>query len=299
MRIRLATDRLAAAGYAACAALTAALAIAAAVLVSGCATAPRALDRNPFGVLGGGAAVYVALPVAENRELASLLAESVDTGKGSSSVIDRTKRAYAAVDADGSMRMLAQGSYPRFASSFLFPSSKGWKKLTVSGSSWYRRDSVDVAIPQSGLALVTVKSDMAAMVSALKNPGGAVSSVAVPDRAFRDQVLADFASGSGAINLFVADVSPWTASLLGEDISLPVDHARIRAVADSAVRGEKTYTVSIVVSARDARTAKALASLVRLAFPDYASSVSANDISISGISVTAGKLAEFAKNLYF
>jgi hypothetical protein len=299
-----AAGSIAAAGYAACAALTVALAIAAAVIFSGCATVPPALDRDPFAILGGGAALYVALPVAENRELASLFADSAASGKGSSAVIDRTRRAYVAIDADGSMHMMAQGSYPGYASSLLFPSSKGWKKLTVSGSSWYRRDSVDVAVPQSGIALLAVNSDITGMVSALTHPSGGSLPAAAPDRSFRDQAAADFAAGSGAINLFIADATPWTAVFLGDDISLPVDHAVIRALpqragSHSAARSPDNYILSIVVSAPDARTAKAMASLVRLAFPDFDPTVSGNDIAISGISVNAEKLVEFAKNLYF
>ena len=298
--------RFAAAGYALCAALTAAMAIGLAVLFAGCATAPRALSRDPFSVLGDGAALYIAFPVAENRALADMLAESIAPDGGAGKAIERTQRAYAAIYSDGAMRLVAQGSYPRSAAPLIFPSSKGWKKMSAGASNWYRRDSVDAALPQSGLALIAAKSDMAAMLSALKAPAGGssagtASGSSLAASGFSQLASADLASGSGAINIYVADAAPWIESLLGADITLPVDHAAIRAlpIRPGTEEGSGSYRVSITVSARDARTAKAMASIVRLAFSDSKPAVSGTDIVIPEFSMSAEKLVDFAKNLYF
>lgn len=302
----LVETRVAAAGYAVCAALTAAMAIGLAVLFAGCATAPHALARDPFSILGDGAALYVAFPVAENRELAGLLAESVAPYGGAGKAIERTQRAYVAIYPDGAMRLVAQGSYPRSAAPLIFPSSKGWKKITAGGATWYRRDSVDAALPQSGLALIAAKSDMAAMIAALKAPAGgtsvgSVSSSSLTGSGFPEFVSADLASGSGAIHVYVADASPLIGSVLGPDLSLPVDHATVRAipVRSGAEALSSQYRVSITVSARDARTEKAMASIVRLAFPDSKPAVLGTDIAIPEFSMSAEKLVDFAKNLYF
>lgn len=288
-------------------------ALSAALVLSGCATGVPAISGDPLAALGEGAAVYAVIPVGENRELLSLLAKAIDPDSKIDAALDRTVTAYAAFFGDGNIRLLAEGSFPKAAARLAFPSSKGWKKVTVKGTgSWYRRSTIDAtgtndatgtidargtidaSLPGNGLACVATGNGegMLALLANLRSPPSS-------------PVGADFApagdalSSGGAIGVYVADPAPWITKILGPDVSLPVDHAVIRAIPATGEGRNREYDVSIRIETGDARTAKAMKTLLRLALQDGEPVENGTEVTVSGARFTVGELVDFTENLYF
>jgi hypothetical protein len=197
--------------------------------------------------------------------------------------------------------MIARGDYPRSLSRLAFPRSKGWEKTAAKGlGSWYSRDGVDASIPQSGLACIVRAPQRATqrttrgietVLAGLQKPGVAP----VPDNF---EALANEGSSGGGVYVFIADAKPWISRILGPDVTLPVDSALVSAFPEPGDAGPE-YAVSVSVTAKDDRTARAMLTILRLAFPQYGVVAAGRELSIKGISVPASALVDFAGNLYF
>lgn len=295
--------------------------VAFALSLASCATKPASVPEDIFATLGGGASAYFSFPLTGNRELASLFALSV--GETSlTDALDRTDIVQGAAFSDGEIRIVARGNYPRSLSGFAFPRSKGWKKTTVKGTgSWYSRDIVDAAIPQSGLACVVRRKaaepadglmtdsrlgdaqqgrtsrGIEAVLGGLRNP-----SIAPFPGDFA--ALANDGANDGGIFLLVNDAAPWVTLMLGPDVALPVEYALMSAFPEPVERATVSddgplYSVSVSVTAKDARTARAMLTILRLAFPQYQVGAFEREIRVEGVTVTAAALVDFARNLYF
>lgn len=261
-----------------------------ALLYASCATGRFIAPRDPLSLPGDGASAYFVIPVEANRQLVDLVARNLSGSGDSSAAIGRARVLYAGVWPDGSLRLAATGSFPASAAPFAFPASKGWAKVLGAGSSaWYRSASADAAIPASGLVCFA-KGDGAieAMLANLKSPPAVDTS---PSFA----AYAANAGADGRVGVFVRDGGNLLAALLGPDVSLPVSFAEIFASPDAAA-GE--YDVSAVVVTADARSARAMAALFRLALP-CAARYENERVYVSGCRISAEKLAETAGSLYF
>lgn len=316
--------------------------LAAALSLVSCATKPAPVSGNGFALLGNGASAYISLPVARNRELASLFAASAGE-QSMKDALERTELVQLAAFPDGELRLVASGNFPHSLSSFAFPRSKGWKKTTVKGTgSWYTRDGLDAAIPQNGLACVvrraqgaqseqgaqgaqseqsaqgaqdpqsarnaTARGGIETVLDAVRNPS--VSSLPGDFTALANEGVAD-----GGIFLLVTDAAPWISYMLGPDVTLPVDYAIVSAFPQSAAgepaagvpaptaeptaTSDVVYDVSVSVVAKDERSARAMQTLLRLAFIGKDIRAEGRVIHVDGIEATAGALVDFARNLYF
>lgn len=278
--------------------------VAAVVLsLSSCASKPTVAPGNEFSCLGDGASAYFFVPVEENRELASLVAGSA-SGDGLNAALDRTRIVYGASYPDGEIRMIARGDYPGSLSRLAFPRSKGWKKTTAKGiGSWFSRDGVDAAIPQSGLACIVRAAQRTALGSQTAAPRGIETVLAGLQKPGVAPVPVNFEASAnegsaGGVYMFIADAKPWITRLLGPDVTLPVDSALVSAFPETG-DAETGYAVSVSVTAKDDRTARAMLMIMRLAFPQCDVVADGRELSIKGISVSASTLVDFAGNLYF
>lgn len=239
--------------------------------------------------------------------------------------VDRTRIVYGASYPDGEIRMIARGDYPRSLSRLAFPRSKGWEKTTAKGiGSWFSRDGVDAAIPQSGLACIVRAPQRAtpgAESAGLRADGSRADgsrtdgSLAADPRGIETvlaglqkpgvapvpakfEALANEGSSGGGVHIFIADAKPWIARLLGPDVTLPVESALVSAFPEPGDAGPE-YAVSVSVTAKDDRTARAMLTIMRLAFPRYEAVAAGRELSIKGFSVSTSALVDFAGNLYF
>lgn len=288
-----------------------AVAVAFALSLASCATKPASLPEDIFATLGGGASAYFSFSLAGNRELASLFARSV--GETSlTDALDRTDIVQGAAFSDGEIRIVARGNYPRSLSCFAFPRSKGWKKTTVQATgSWYSRGVVDAAIPRNGLACV-VRRKAAEKADLQQGSGsrgietvlGGLRNSSIAPLPGDFTALANDGAKDGGIYLLVNDAAPWVSLMLGPDVTLPVEYALMSAFPTPADRATvpddgPLYSVSIAVTAKDARSARAMLTILRLAFPQYQVGAFEREIRVEGVSVTAAALVDFARNLYF
>ena len=123
-----------------------------ALALTGCAGARFKVPADPLVLLGDRAALYASIPVAPNRILLNKAAESLkgleDKDRDSlSGLFDRTERVWVALSADRSVNAVLTGDFPRAAAPFVFPESKGWKRVKgPSGLAWYAKGSVSARI---------------------------------------------------------------------------------------------------------------------------------------------------------
>jgi hypothetical protein len=280
------------------------------VSLSSCATKPVPIPENPLSSLGSGASAYIVFPVDANRDLATLFMKAAGNDS-MTDALERTDIVWGASFPDGEFRVVARGDYPRSLSRLAFPSSKGWKKTGAKGiGSWFTRDGIDASLPANDLVCivrrstaidnatattVTASGDIETVLRNLRTP----SSVSAPEDFL---ARARSAADDGEIVLFINDAAPWITRLLGPDITLPVEYATVTTALQNATLSTADatlYDVSISVTAKDSRTARAMLMIVRLAFPAYDVRAVEREIIVEGISVTASALVDFAKNLYF
>lgn len=264
-----------------------------ATLVTGCA-GPRFVEpADPLVLLGDGAALYAALPVAPNRTLLNRTIDSLeglDEKEQSSAgdILDRTDFARLGLYADRSITLVLTGDFPKAAAPFVFPESQGWKRVkSDSGTSWYASGSLSAAIPVNGLVCVTVGSDMELMLARAKDsPYPPVSEALASLSALQG-------SGDIAFSLVLPDLI--LPAVLGNDLSLPVE--RLDGTGTPNDSGA-SYGVNLSFTAPDAPRARALATLLRLlsgSAPETEGSV----VSIRAANTSIETLAGFTAFLLF
>lgn len=275
-------------------ALFLAFAVLPAFIAAGCATrAPGAL-YDPISSLEGDASMYAVIPAGSHRRLFELIAAKQKDGDALLRAIDRTDLVYGSVGQNGSFRILATGNFPRSGASLYFPSSKGWKKTgSRELGNWYTSLSMDAAVPGSGLVLLSSPGGMNAFLGGLKDP----VPVSVPE-SFGSYVK--HAREDGRIGIYLAHTEFLAAAIFGSDISLPVLYAEIFAAApaDQTADNGTSYLVSARIELQDARTARAMSALLRVATGSVAR-LDGQSVYIDSFPVPAEKLAELAGKLYF
>lgn len=270
------------------------LALVSAIFLAGCATRALPVPTDPFAILEDGAAVYAVFPAGSHRPLLELLARKQKDGDALLRAFDRTDLVYASFSGGSSLRLLALGDFPRGASSLYFPASKGWKKKSTGElGGWYSAPSMDAAVPRSGMVLLSSAGGMEAFLGSLKNP----VPVSVPPSfaAFASNAEAD-----GRIGVFLARTDFLAAAVLGPDISLPVLYAELYALAPDGTGADSLspYLVSARIVMQDARTARAMATLLRVTAGGGVR-LEKETVHVDSVPVTAEKLVEWAGKLYF
>lgn len=230
-----------------------------AVAFSGCAGFRISVPDDPLVLLGDEAALYAVLPVAPNRGLLVRAVENVEglgdkERESAREIIERTDFVRFGLYGDQTAALVLSGDFPRAAAPFVFPESKGWKKVKgTAGASWYEAGRVSAAIPVSGTVCVTLGSDMDTMLSRAK---------AAPYPPVSETVAALSASRlSEEIAFSLLQPALFLPSVLGSGMNLPV--TRIDGYC-SPDKGGASYTVGLSFSAPDERQAKALAALLKL-----------------------------------
>lgn len=276
--------------------------------LAGCTTGPGTAIANPFGILGAGSSYVLVLPVKANRPLLELMARSQKEAKDRESLlraIDRTEVVYAGMYPPSSvsgaaspslpsalsLRLLASGSYPKAASSLIFPESKGWKKMTKPGvGSWYRAGGTDAALPRSGLVCLSTGGAVPEMLANVRNPGDVQTTGSFAS-------YAATAAVDGRIGLFVSDTKNLLGMIFGPDISFPVQYAEVFASPDSGPAVDGGYRIDAAIKLADARSARALMTLVRLGLTRE---VRHEDsfVYIADYRVSSEKLVKMASYLY-
>jgi len=273
--------------------------------LAGCTTGPGTAIANPFGILGAGSSYLLVLPVKANRPLLELMAQAQKETKDRESLlraIDRTDVVYAGMypppSASGaalpsalSLRLLASGSYPRAAASLIFPESKGWKKMTKPGAgSWYRAGGTDAALPRSGLVCLSTGGAIPEMLANIRKPGGVQTSAAFAS-------YAATAAVDGRIGLFVSDARNLLEMIFGPDITFPVQYAEVFAYPDTGPTVAGGYRIDAAIKLADARSARALMTLVRLGLTREVR-LEDSCVYITDYRVSSEKLVKMASNLY-
>jgi len=248
------------------------------------------VPSDPFSVLESGAAAYAVIPTDSHRPLLALLAGKQKDGEALERAFDRTDMVYASFTPGGTLRILASGDFPRSASALYFPSSKGWTRMRTSEhGTWYRSVTMDAAVPESGTVLLSSAGGMEAFLGGLKTP---VPQAFPPSFAsYAAHVEAD-----GRIGVFIADARFLAAAVLGPDVSLPVQYAELyaQAAADSA----SPYLLSARIVMQDARTARAMSTLLRVA-AGIPVRLDTETVFVDPFPVSAEKLVEWTGKLYF
>ncbi len=264
------------------------------VLLAGCATRSPVGPADPFSVLEHGASVYAVFPAESHRPLLDLLARNQKDGDALLRAFDRTDMVYASVSPGSSFRLLVAGNFPRGTSSLYFPSSKGWTKKNSSDlGTWYRAATMDAAVPKSGMVLLSSAGGMETFLGNLKNP--------VPvslSPSFNSYV--SNAETDGRIGVFLMHADFLTKTVLGPDVSLPVQYAEIYAQAPITREFESgsPYLVSARIVMQDERTARAMSTLLRL-ITGSGIRLEKETVYIDSFPVSAEKLVEWAEKLYF
>lgn len=270
--------------------LPAALAIVLGTLITGCAGASFKVPQDPLALLGTEAAMYAFLPVGPNRPFLDAVASSAAAlsekdRESLGGILDRSEVIRAALYADGSVRLVVSGSFPRAAAAFAFPESRGWKRVKASGRTWHDNGTFAAAIPAEGLLCVASSQSMADMlISADALPPPVSPSFAELSRTLPR-------SGQGA--LYLADSKAVLPLVFGEDISLPLETAECLA---SPLDGGRLYDLSFSLQGADEKRARALASLLRILSGSQAEA-SGQYVTLSLGGVTAETLAGFVRFL--
>ncbi len=266
--------------------------LACAVILYSCASRPPATPAAALSVLGTGADWYLVLPVAENRAFLDHLAVSSGNTGSLDNAFDRTTVMFAGFYPDRSIRLLASGSYPRSASSLVFSSSKGWKRVSgESGLSWYSGESGQAAIPVNNI-LVGSTGPVEPMLERMKYP--ALQEVVSLPAAF-DQYAQNPVSGKAAI--YVANPQPFIGLILGSGIELPVSSASLYFDPSDTEEG-LSYTVSITLHMSDERAARLSIPLIRVLSGNEPSR-NGLDVQLAPIRIAGDYIADFIGFLYF
>lgn len=260
------------------------------------------MPKDPLAVIGKGASYYIVFPVKQNLELVKLFAEKQKDAKALLQAAERTDKVFAGVFGSD-LRLMAKGSFPKAATSIIFPASKGWKKVSEAGTgSWYVSGSTNAAIPRQNVVLMTSGASTGAgagtgIQDMLHNLGVPPMPVASPD--FTSYAALD--STDGKIGMYVSDVQSLVSSLLGLDITFPVQYAEIYALPGSKTESSEAlqYTVSIHAVLNDTRSSKAMTTILRLALPQLEVKIDGTDLYVSSFVISAEKLVETVGNLYF
>jgi hypothetical protein len=106
---------------------------------------------------------------------------------------------------------------------------------------------------------------------------------------------------SGTIGVYIADASFLVANILGPDVSLPIDHAEFYAkpIDDPEPGTALSYQVSGRIALKDARSARPMMTMLRLAIPHVSFTQDGASLTVSDLRVSAEKLVEIAGNMYF
>jgi len=266
-----------------------------AVLATGCAGMRFTPPPDPLVLLGDGAALYAAVPVAPNRRLLDTVADSLErleerdraSLKG---ILDRTSFARAAFYGDRSVRLVLSGDFPKSATPLVFSGSNGWKKAKDdAGAVWYENGTLSASIPASGIVCVTLGASMADML------GAASRDSPYPPVGAAFASLSSAPGAAAALAISVTDPASILPMALGADISLPVSRADIVATPEGA--GE-TYSVELDFSAPDALRARALGRLLSL-ISGMDPEVAGTGVRMRKEGVSAETLAGFAGFLVF
>ncbi len=257
--------------------------------VTACATLPPVSKDQSFAALGGGAVAYVYVPVKPNEKLATGFLSTLTSDP--SAIVGRTDVAYLALFTDGSLRAIAEGSYPSSFASVAFPRSKGWTRQKKTGiGAWYENGSAAAALPGNRIACFALGSNGALpqMLTTLRSPSNIP---AVPQTFVNDALHAAY---DGSISVFSPNPEPFVAALLGPEVTLPIDSA----TATLTPAGE-AYDLTLLLSAKTERMARAVLTLARLAAPQGEFSASGTEVTLSLAGIPAERLAEFMKFSYF
>ena len=258
------------------------------------------MPKDPLSVIGKGASSYIVFPVKQNLELIQLFAGKQKDEASLMQAAGRTDIVYAGIFGTD-IRLMASGSFPKAAAPVVFPSIKGWKKVSETGTgSWYTSGSTNAAIPRTNMVLMTsgnASTSVDGMRDMLANLGLPPMPVASPDfTSFASIVPSD-----GRIGMYLSDVQSFTALFMGPDVSLPVQYAEAYAIPQVKTESADPllYSISIHAVLKDSRSAKAMTTLLRLAMPQADARIDGTDLFISGIDITAEKLVELVGNMYF
>jgi hypothetical protein len=210
--------------------------------------------------LGGDADAWIIVPVSAHRALV----ERVAKAKGfsvSDSALNRTSVLYIGLFPEGDVRLLATGSFPKSASSVVFPKSRGWERAGAdSGVTWYRSGAMGASIPRSGL--FAMSRDMPALLANLARFD--VASQALPEE------LSDYLDSperDGRVAFMTTSPRASLAGFLPPGMTVPIEHALFfaRAVEGGAPGAGRDYALDGYLQANDERSSRAVAAMVKLA----------------------------------
>lgn len=136
-----------------------------ALVLTSCATGtPPIHSLEPFGIIGEGADIYVFVPVKGNEFLLNTLCGTAIPQSTLNQYTARTNAVFAGLflTKEPVMRLCSYGSYPWFFADSLFPQKDGWEKRPAEGANtvpYYHSAQVDVALPASALACISLGND--------------------------------------------------------------------------------------------------------------------------------------------
>lgn|GEM_PF-2272384 len=287
-----------------------AIILCATLIFSSCASIKGRASANPLGALGDGASLYLVLPVRGNEPLLESVASRVMKEGDARAVLGRTDALYAGAYGSGasSFRFIATGSFSPSFSGLVFKKSAGWDRVKSDGVTVYRSARFDAAIAGRGAFCGLVqRRDVSALpseangesrmreddtlislVSRVRSGGEPLSGI-TPEFA----EYASRAASDGRIGLYSENPAPLLSKILGPEVSLPVTRMECYAMADG-----DDYVISAHLVLADSRSARAVRSLLGIAFRDSAIVVDGDTVSISGYRVSREKLAAAADFLY-
>ena len=272
-----------------------ALLLAAALLLSSCASAPRMGDLSLLDLLSPEAALYVSLPVAAYQDLAGrILLSSLEglSEKDAGRIVSRTQAVFASIGLKGDIELAASGSYPQAALHAALSEKKGWEKRPVTGSSgsysYFAQKpaagagssavsgrGVEIAFPQAGFACIS--GNVAPMVQRYEAAlQGAWAGGALPPGWEADDYRWLLEASGDEIRFAAPDPSIFLSILLGTKANVGIKklYGSIRRTVN-----EKNCALSVTLEVSDPRTIKAVAASVKLAIFPVAAEIRIKDSS--------------------
>ncbi len=278
------------------------------IALVGCASTPSGPPPDIAAVLGGGADIYLNVPVASNRALLDELSLSSAQGEKLVSVLDRTELASGAVtlstgSVPASAAVVARGNFPSVFNSFVFTKKRGWKAQRRDGLGvWYTSATATVAIPRSGYALVAAGADheerLILLLERWRDGSRRSDSLPQPDRttaAVSDlpSQFFDAANSAGqSIALFINKPDAPINRLFGPLLQLPLSNAVMYLLPQ-----EENYRLSTRLNLSDPRAGRAVTSLLGLLL-NVSARIEGESVVIEPIEITRQKLAELSSSLY-
>jgi len=291
------------------------LALSGMLTLTGCVSRYPAPPADLLSVIGDGASAYVVIPVRQNQAFVSAMAARFVGVDASRDLAARARMVYlgsfpdAASTADSvtqrpAFRALVTGDFPAFAS-FALTQKRGWtRRHDADLGDWYASAQADLALPTPNLVCLSGgEGQLKALLANLAEPktgsvpdtvptAGQTPAAPTLSASFRD--WGRIAVDDGRIGIYLSDLAPLFATMLGDGVSLPARNAEFYAQPTDS--GD--YSVSGVLAAADARSARALGAVLRF-LPGATVNLDGETIRVRGWRLSAAELAEIAGSLYF